>query len=377
MKGALIQAENGFEEAVLDLLGKARREGYIDLVLIPLRVPDGDSFAWVLVQDDSLLSRASPLPPVMPVQGARALSSIIRQGDGTKRIAVVMRPCEIRAAIELSKLQQIDLENIILISLDCPGVLPLGDYINDPGKGDVRFRECFEDWKGGSPRPVCKICDQFSMPTSDLHVGILGTKGQVPLIPGSPKGSELLLGLGLAPDKSVVEWEAAVARITKERKATKVKAQEKLRNEIAGPEKLLEVFQSCINCHNCMRVCPVCYCRQCYFDSEALELSPENYLSRAQRRTGLRFPPDTLLFHLGRATHMVTSCVSCGTCEDACPVSIPIAQIFNLLADQAQAVFDYLPGKSIQEPLPLTHYEPDELDEVETPYHRLYTRGGE
>jgi len=62
---------------------------------------------------------------------------------------------------------------------------------------------------------------------------------------------------------------------------------------------------------------------------------------------------------------MSVSCVSCGSCEDACPMSIPVAQIFSMTADETQGIFDYVAGRNIDEPIPLKTYEEDELHEVE------------
>jgi formate dehydrogenase subunit beta len=126
-----------------------------------------------------------------------------------------------------------------------------------------------------------------------------------------------------------------------------------------------------------MRVCPVCYCRQCYFDSEAFKLPPENYFERARKKGSLRLPADTLLFHLGRMSHMVLSCVSCGTCEDACPMSLPVGQIFSLVADNAQRQLNYDPGRSREDPLPASVYQEEELEDVEKPYVETYSRTGD
>ena len=103
-KGASISAKSNTKEGILDFLTKAMDKGVFDAVLIPMRVPAGDSFAYVLIKDKSLLKDATPLPSVMSVQGAKAVSSVTRLGKGNMKIAAVMRPCEIRATIELSKL---------------------------------------------------------------------------------------------------------------------------------------------------------------------------------------------------------------------------------------------------------------------------------
>ena len=61
-------------------------------------------------------------------------------------------------------------------------------------------------------------------------------------------------------------------------------------------------------------------------------MPPVNYLSRAAKRGAFRFPADTLFFHLGRMSHISASCVSCGLCEDACPVDIPVEELARALA---------------------------------------------
>jgi len=94
----------------------------------------------------------------------------------------------------------------------------------------------------------------------------------------------------------------------------------------------------------------------------------EDYLKRSEMMGGLRLPPDTLLFHIGRMLHMSLSCVSCGACEDACPTSIPVAQVFSLVGDENQKAFNYIPGRSIDEPLPLRVYVEKEFEEVEQSY---------
>ena len=375
MNGAMIPAKTGLTDAIISFLRETLKKEIFDALLVPVRVPGGDSFSYVLMRDEALMKDASPLSPVMPVQGAKALTSLTRYGKGARRIAALMRPCEIRAVIELQKLDQVNLENIFLISVDCPGVLPLGEYLKDPQKGDAIYEKALAEWTIESPRWVCDICETFSMTSSDLHVGILGApRGGLFLIPGTDRGKELLKRLDIKLNTPLKNWQAKVRKIAGERGQKREQRLQTLRREIQGAERLLHVFNNCINCHNCMRVCPVCYCRQCYFDSEALKMTPDNYIMRARRKGGLRLMPDTLLFQLGRMSHMSLSCVSCGMCEDACPMDIPVSRVFTLVADDAQGIFDYRAGRSLQEPLPHAVYQEEELKEVETPYHETYRR---
>jgi formate dehydrogenase subunit beta len=375
-KGASLPAEGGVQKGIIDFARQALKRGGFDAVLIPSRVPTGDSFAYFLIRDEASLEGASPLPPIMPVQGARVISSITGRGKGNNKIAAVMRPCEARATIELAKLAQVDLEDITIITTDCPGMIPLSNYFEGAAKGDKLFEDASQNWNSGPMRPVCRICDKFSASGGqDIHIGTLGTKsGSILLIPNSSKGEDILNRLGISPEEDISGWEARVNELIDQRKKERKQNNDALRADIEGIDRLVEAFSTCINCRNCMRVCPICYCRQCHFDSDKMKFSFEDYLTRAEARGGLRIPTDTLLFHIGRMLHMSLSCVSCGMCEDACPMAIPVAQIFALVGDRNQEAFDYVPGRSLDEPLPLTTFDEDEFQEVEQSYAAVSAR---
>ena len=99
-KGAVLPAAKEPGVAVLDFLRQAMKRELVDAVILPMKVPSGDSFAWIMMNDISLLEDAVPIAPTMPVQGAKALRSLTRKGPGNLTVIAVMRPCEIRAASE-------------------------------------------------------------------------------------------------------------------------------------------------------------------------------------------------------------------------------------------------------------------------------------
>jgi formate dehydrogenase subunit beta len=370
-KGKSLPVEKSIKDTVFNIFKKTFKENIFDALLIPAKVPDTDAYSWILLQDESLFDIADPLPPVMTVQGGRALSSFSKNGELELKIAALLRPCETRAAIELFKLHQIDLNNVTLISIDCPGAMPLADYMNDPKKTGDSFKKISEKWEiSESLRPACQNCHRFSLMNGtgpDLHIGLFGDSNKVTLIANSSKGNDLLDKLGFEPKDSLDKWKAEKEKLVKEKTKKRESFLKEWQEKTKNPDGFFNELNKCINCHNCMNACPICYCQQCYFDSQTINFKPEIYLKKSREKGALRFPLNTMLFHIGRMSHMVLSCVACGACEDACPVSIPVGRLFSMVGEQTQKEFDYVPGLDREDPLPLQVFKEDEFCEVETP----------
>ncbi len=369
--------EGPIKKGILDFLNGLLADQKIKAVLMPAKNKGGDSYAWFLMEKNGMLDSADPAPPVMTTQGANVVSYLTKKGPVWEKTAVLLRPCEYRAVIELAKIKQVDLTNLVLISFDCPGAFPLEKYINgDPKKLDEIFDTCLEkqtELEGA--RNVCTICHRFSGTGADIEIGLIGGKGEgFWLVPGSRQGEELIEGVAGSKTDNLDVRENAISERTILQETKRNNMLDSFQETVMGPENLLNTLSSCINCHNCSRVCPICFCRECYFDSKALSSEADNILQRAQRKGGLRLPPDLLLFHLGRMTHMSLSCVSCGACEDACPADVPVSMLFALAGRNTQAVFEYEPGRSQDEAVPHTVFKFEELKDFETPYIKEYSK---
>lgn len=376
-KGILLNKGKDARGAILELLKSAADKGVFDAIMLPMQVPSGDSYAWLMIKDKQYLDDAIALAPIMPVNAAKALKRYTRKGKGSLKVAALIRPCEVRAVIELRKLHQINADNLLLCSYDCPGALPMQDYIADPAKGEKLFSQLITQkiWDSKDVKPVCQICDNFSLPASDLHFGI--HEEELYLISNSAKGDDFFQEMKLENKDDLANWKQSIEQITAVKASNKEKSYKVIKDMVAGIDNMLDTFANCIGCHNCQSACPICYCRQCYFDTVVAKPNSDIVMMRAEQRGAIALPLDRIMFHTGRMTHMSLSCVSCGLCTDACPVNIPVAKIFSYVGSQTQATFEYTAGASAGDALPMKEYKSEELGELGNLVNSAEAHGGE
>ncbi len=94
-------------------------------------------------------------------------------------------------------------------------------------------------------------------------------------------------------------------------------------------------------------------------------MEADRFLELSASRGAIRLPTDILLFHLTRMVHMSFSCVACGMCQESCPKDVPVFRMFLLASSEVQDMFDYKPGLSPEDPIPITVFREDEFKEVE------------
>jgi formate dehydrogenase subunit beta len=337
--------------------------------VLTLRRTRGGGAAYALLSKSDELENAVPLAPVMPVNAAKVVSDLTKVSAFREPVAVVLRPCENRALIELVKLKQASLDNLILIGFDCPGTYKLEKYTEKAQKSDFisEFLKKSSAAEDGDIREACKVCVHPVPANVDIAVCLVGCgEGQIFLQAQSGKGNEILSKIAVGEKSAPKERDLAVTSLLESRKKALEEFIQKTKKEIGGFENLLSTLANCVNCHNCMSVCPVCYCRQCFFDSEMIEFEGDRYLASARRKGALRMPADSILFHITRANHIGLSCVACGMCQDACPNDVPVFKIFCAVSYEAQKLFGYEPGRSLTEELPLAVFKEDEFQKIGT-----------
>jgi formate dehydrogenase subunit beta len=366
-KGDSMSNESDIQKEITNLLREMLRKDCVDAVLVPQKVNFGNNTVQSMVMDENRLQNAEPLALVMPVNSGTIISDLTKVTPSKKRIAAVLKPCEIRALIELVKLKQASLENFVIIGVDCLGTYSVTQYSEMIEEGKSPMQEVLKNAKAGKEsenlRTACKVCDYPIPENTDITIGIYGSDFKTPLVLGNSElGKDILNILGIKSEEETKKRDEEKSKLIKGRQDDWNSLLEATQNEIAGIENILRFLDSCINCHNCMDVCPVCYCRECFFESPTFEYESEKYLSWAKRKGLMKMPRDTLLFHMTRMNHMATSCVGCGMCEQACPSRIELLKFYKAAGHNAQKVFDYVPGRSLDDELPLLTFREDELE---------------
>ena len=101
-KAVLKVVDGKTDEAIIGLLKLLLRQEVVEAIVIPKALPSQDGFVQTLIRDPEKLNGVCILSPTMPVQSARVISNLSVKNLG-KKVAAVLKACEIRAAVELAR----------------------------------------------------------------------------------------------------------------------------------------------------------------------------------------------------------------------------------------------------------------------------------
>ncbi|MGZ3569907.1 MAG: 4Fe-4S dicluster domain-containing protein [Thermodesulfobacteriota bacterium] len=372
-KAAVKVIEGKTEEAIIGFLKSLLEKGIVEAIMIPKALPSQDGFVQTLIRNPEKLNGVGVLSPTMPVQSARVISNLTVK-NMEKKVAVVLKACEIRAAVELAKFLQVKLDHLTLIGIDCPGTFEVPDYAKmaQEGKGGASLTKALltgmEKGENSPPsgyafRTACQMCE-YPVPQADIILKLFGYKTDQEI--GIEVGDKLEKEIEEKGILSFSENEpASRGEMINKVVAERTKKRDALFQEFKGVVKdlqgFLDRFSTCVRCHNCMVACPICYCKECVFKTAVFEHDGDQFLRWADRKGEIRMPTDTLIFHLIRMSHMVTSCIGCGLCDSACPSRLPVATLFRSVGDRIQKMFQYVPGRNVEEVPPVATFKEVEL----------------
>lgn len=290
-----------------------------------------------------------------------------------RKVALPGKSCDVRGIIEEAKRNDVNLDDVYIIGLNCGGCLHpintkkmlVNKYQLDPNevigeeisKGKLIFKtkngaskaipiDELED-EGYGRRESCRYCEVKIPINADIACGNWGVTGQ--FLDNATfceimneKGKRLIDNAIEAGYIEVIPADEKSIEIRDKVHASMLKIsqkwKEKIFKDIPASEHLeyyIEQFANCINCNACKEACPVCTCGE---DSKCTiyNNSIDNY--------------KISMYHLTRLLHLSDSCIGCGQCTDVCPVDIPLTNIYRRFADPAQKKRKYMPGMDLQRP---------------------------
>lgn len=320
--------------------------------------------------------------------GTLLLPKLIKKymnGAKDMKIAVTVKGCDAKAMYELAKRQQINMDNIIMIGLNCGGsVTPFtartmiaahygvspddvvkeeidkGQFIvitKDGNHKGVSIDELEEEGLGR--RDNCQRCETKIPRQADLacgNWGVMGDKaGKATFVEVcSEKGAFLFDGAvksGIlqtsAPEAKGVEVRGKIeGTMIKLGKKNQTKQFEALGTGTERLNYIMSESSRCIKCYSCIEQCPICYCVECSTKKPHLV------------RPGV-IPPD-FMFQMIRFAHIADSCVNCGQCSELCPMDIPNSLFMHAQQVELEKMFGHTPGYDMT--LPVLAYA-EEMDE--------------
>ena len=323
--------------------------------------------------------------------GTLLLSKLVKKyldGANNMKIAMTVKGCDMMGLYELAKRQQVNLDNIVMIGVNCGGtVSPVTarkmireKFEVDPDKvtkEEIDKGQFIIEYEGGHKgisideledegfgrRTNCRRCKLKVPRQADLacgNWGVIGDKaGKATFVEVcSEKGANIM---DQAEKAGAIKTEAANPKgieIRKKVENAMLKLGDKWRAKDFAElgegrerlEKIVKATSRCIKCYQCIENCPICYCVECSTKKPYLVTPGE-------------LPPN-FMFHLIRFAHIADSCINCGQCEELCAMDIPNALFMHAQQVELEKMFGHVPGVDMGLPLLALVEEREERDRL-------------
>ena len=323
--------------------------------------------------------------------GTLLMSKLVKKylnGANDMKIAMTVKGCDMMGLYELAKRQQVNLDNVIMIGVNCGGsVSPITarkmiteKFGVDPDtvhKEEIDKGQFIIEYEGGHKgismdeleeagygrRPNCRRCKLKVPRGADLacgNWGVIGDKaGKATFVEVcSDKGANLFDAAVKAGVLKTSAPEAKGLEMRTKVENSMLKLGDKWRAKDFGAlgegrerlKKIVEDTGKCIKCYSCIEACPICYCVEC-----------------STRKPYLVTPgqvPPGFMFHLIRFAHIADSCVNCGQCQELCPMEIQNSLHMHAQQTELEKMFGHVPGVDMSLPLLALVEEREERDRL-------------
>lgn len=214
-----------------------------------------------------------------------------------EKAALVMKPCDVRLAVNLMVEGQLDRKRLVIIGVQCDG----------------------KTHEGASPS-ACRVCTAHTPPLYDYFVDAEG---------GDDASMVVNPRWGADEDGK----SGALMELTPEER------RKKLNNEL----------DKCILCFACRQACAGCYCETCFMDRNKVDW-----------RSVTPSRGDKAIYHLTRLMHLAGRCVGCGACEKTCPAGVDLSYMRSALRDFVRETYGYEAGMDPEAQQVMNSYSPDD-----------------
>jgi len=279
------------------------------------------------------------------------------QGARNQKVAYIGKPEDRYALVELAKRKQVNLENIISITIEGVGTVnpkKLSRHLKklkiDPGSISGEFLTHDNLVLFDNSRKVIRIPfdnnlqrdDFFSFSgevASDIYISLIGLPEDgltLYIAAGTPVGEEVIKRSGVKIDPLFAGYADKKTHLLKASwDAMTQQVGNVLEEEKNSTLDQIEGLTKCTACGLCITVCPVCFCKDCNL--------------KAQRKDKTI---DPLTYQLTRLAHVGDSCIGCGRCAAVCPVGVPLSKYLYKIRRGMKEAFGYEAGLNLEMPPP-------------------------
>jgi formate dehydrogenase subunit beta len=297
-----------------------------------------DAYRTQMITDSAGIDQLNPFRPVMRENLARKVPKLMQEKPDF-RMGALLRPCEMRALLEIDRRQPIPKGMLFSLCVDCLGTYPVEEYewrakrkssIEQDDSEELKFAR-----QGGilayRYRAACQMCSNPGAQSADLNIHVLGlpvrehilvearNSGSTDFLDLASLASELADEAIIEQHRHVLSRQVNFHRQTFERLLQAL--DELLPNNI---DQLITQLENCQDCKRCMSACPIC---------------------------SVDFPVRDAEGHYSRWAfeRWLISCAGCGMCEQACRDNLPLGVIFGTIREKLREEYNFIPRDYLEQ----------------------------